>query len=500
MKGDATDGIVQRGSIALLGGIVGGALILGNEVLAARLLGAEVYGVYALAFALARVGEVVSLFGLQLAVLHFLPIYLSQGAERSVAGTIMASLALPAALAAGLIALFWQLAPWFAEQVLEIPSAEPYLRAFALVVPFMALSEILGAITRGYGHAAYYVVIRQLVPPVVYLMGLLTLFATRADPLWIAGAFGAAWVSALLAGLVSLARVAGTSIVHVRPRFALGKIYAFSLPVAVNALFYVVLGVTDIVMLGSLRGSEETGVYRGCLQLVAVFPMIVIAFTAAAAHVYPVLAHERRGPELEAAYATVTRWMTASSVAAFALIATNRVDLLSLLGPSFTVGAGALLLLLLAQMIRSLVGSGAFLLVVSRNQMLETALTAVGVVVNVLLNLVLIPRYGIVGAGLATVSAYLVISSLRVILIRRALGFLALQTRMLKVVLAGAAASLPVVGGAELLGVGDGTGLLHMIFRMSLLAVLLLAALWRFGLEPADRERVRGAFAARGGG
>ena len=253
-------------------------------------------------------------------------------------------------------------------------------------------------------------------------------------------------------------------------------------------------------MLGSLRGPEETGVYRGCLQLVAVFPMIVIAFTAAAAHVYPVLAHERRGPELEAAYATVTRWMTASSVAVFALIATNRVDLLSLLGPSFTVGAGALLLLLLAQMIRSLVGSGAFLLVVSRNQTLETALTAVGVVVNVLLNLVLIPRYGIVGAGLATVSAYLVISSLRVILIRRALGFLALQTRMLKVVLAGAAASLPVVGGAELLGVGDGTGLLHMIFRMSLLTVLLLAALGRFGLEPADRERVRGAFAARGGG
>ena len=62
-----------------------------NEVLVARLLGVEGYGLYALGIMAARVGEIVCMLGLRVSVLHFLPIYLDERRYPLVAGVIRAS-------------------------------------------------------------------------------------------------------------------------------------------------------------------------------------------------------------------------------------------------------------------------------------------------------------------------------------------------------------------------------------------------------------------------
>ena len=63
-------------SLTLAGGALGGGLSILNEIFVARVMGAAGYGVYALAVVLARIGETLSLFGLGVGTLHFLPIVL----------------------------------------------------------------------------------------------------------------------------------------------------------------------------------------------------------------------------------------------------------------------------------------------------------------------------------------------------------------------------------------------------------------------------------------
>src|SRR5712692_4899670 len=104
----AADGILRSGSafignaaITLVGIGVGAVFMTVNEVLAARFLGAAGYGLYALALMLIRVGAVLAVFGVPIAVLHYLPIHLSRDERRLALGTVLGCIPLP--LAIGLV-------------------------------------------------------------------------------------------------------------------------------------------------------------------------------------------------------------------------------------------------------------------------------------------------------------------------------------------------------------------------------------------------------------
>jgi O-antigen/teichoic acid export membrane protein len=430
-------------------------------------------------------------------VLHFLPSQISEGRLDRAHGTILSSLLLPALVAISLVGLLWQSAAWLASTVLGAPDALWYLRLFALSIPVLCLSEILGTITRGFGHAKYYVFVRHLVPPITYVILLGVLATTQAAPLWIAGAFGASYAAAFLAGLASLAVVSGSAIWRVKPVFEIRALYAYSTPIVLNTLLFVAIGFTDILMLGSLSGASQSGIYRGCLQLIAVFPVIIIALSASVAHVFPVLAKQNRVADLDHTYATVARFMTLLSVAAAVLIGVNRIDLLSLLGARFDTGATALLVLLLCQVVRGCVGAGAFLLLVSGYQRLETLNALIGVIANVLLNFLFIPRYGLVGAAAATLAAHSLMNTMRLFQIRRRLGFSALRAPLLNAVCVGLGIVAVAEPATHLLGVPDGSGILSMALRVPPIALLLGLGLWRFALVNEDRDRFRRILSGR---
>ncbi len=497
--GEGTGGIGQRGGITLVGAVLGGVLVLANEIFAARFLGVETYGLYALGMTFARTGEVIALFGLHIAVLHFVPIHRSDGRLDRVGGTILGAAILPLAGSALLVAGVWVLAPAFAEGVLGEPAATPFLRAFVLAIPLLASCEISGAVSRGFGRALPYVLVRNLIPPGVYAVGIAALAWSGADGLWIAAAFAGAHGVALGVGALAVARVTGPKVWRHRPRPAFRTLSRYSAPIFVNTLLFAVLATTDIVMLGGLQGPEEVGVYRGCLQLVAFFPMVIIAFTAAVSHILPVQVKQGRRAELDRTYGTVTRWTSSIAMAGVVLIALNRVDLLSLLGERFEAGSVALGVLLGSMLIRSFAGTGAVLLVLSGRQRLETFNSAVGVGLNVLLNLWLIPRYSIVGAAAATLGAHLAMNALRVIQIRRSLGIEPLRTRMLGLLAAGTATLALASAVAHGLGLEDGGGLAGLAVRLPATALLLVPVLWRVALTEEDRELIRGAWERRRG-
>src|SRR5690348_942341 len=81
--------VLERAGISLTGLFVGGILVLINEALIANYLGIQIYGFYALAAMFARVGAILSTFGLPLAVLHYVPIHLSQRDHSRAIGTVI---------------------------------------------------------------------------------------------------------------------------------------------------------------------------------------------------------------------------------------------------------------------------------------------------------------------------------------------------------------------------------------------------------------------------
>lgn len=490
---DHRHGLLRRAGITLIGGALGAGVAILNEVLCARYLGIHAYGMYALALVMARIAEIVSIMGLPVAALHHIPLYRDRGEHDHVHGTIWAAGIPPLVNGLILAALLWWLAPRLATDVFDSPASESYIRVMAMAIPWMAMSELLGTLTRAFGHAAYYVVVRNLVPPLLFLGSLTLIIAVQGDRLWVGRAFGAAYLAATLVGLACVWKIGGPRVFGVRPRFELRALYAYSSPVLVNNVLYLVIACTAIILLGVLRTDREVGVFRACMQIVIPFDMLVMALNAAVGHIYPVLAGRRQHEELAGLVRTVSGRMSVMAVGLFLLVVFNRHDLLWLMGPNFVEGAGVLALLALGQAIQACAGTAGYLLVMGGWQRQETHAAAITAAACIVMNLLLIPAYGAMGAAVATMASGILFSGLRIFRVRKQIGIGIGGSTAVRAIAAGALTALVTVGLTTYLPLGEGNGILVMLIRTAMVG-LLFGSLWiGIGLDRAERR----ALAAR---
>lgn len=473
-------GIFSRGWITFFGALVGAGLVFGNEILVARHLGVPLYGLYALALVIARIAETVSLFGMRSGLMHFLPVFLDQGQMNKAAGSILAAVLLPLGLGIASLGVVWLGAPWIAGTVLNEPASVPYLRIFALPIPLMCMVELLGVVTRGFGRAELYVVIRNLTPPVSYMLLLLLLIATGGRPVLVGGAFGVAQLVAAAVGATIVIRLMRARSAWTRPEFDYRELYRYSMPIMFNTLLYSMMAASDILMLANLRGATDAGIYRACVQFRPAFDMALLAFNAAAIHLYPVYHRDGRRAELDRDYGTVIRMTSVITAILFVLVVLSRRDILGLLGPEFPAGATAMLFLLISFLFQGCLGSAGMLLVVTGHQHQETISAAVGVLINVVLNFFLIPRLGVSGAGVATVFAMLVVNLLRTWFVKRHIGIATIRRDVFVALAIGGVVLAVTYLVAQGLDIGDGAGLLAMILRSALAAGLLLLGFWGY--------------------
>ena len=482
-------GIMTRAVVTLIGSVFGGAMIFLNEVLAARFLGVTTYGLYALAYVLAKIGETVSLCGLRVGILHFLPIYYKQGKMSLVVGTILASLSIPLVMGCGLSLTLWFLTPWLATEIFHKAEVIPYIRIVSLAIPFMSLSEILALTTRGFGYAKYYVIVRNVVPQIAFTIMLTLMWLAGWNQVWIGIVFVGAYIAALVVGLISIDRILGRDVWHIKPLLPFRKLYSYSFPILINSILYMIITWTDLLMLGVFRTSDHIGVYRGCLQIVLFFDMILLAFNAATCHIYPVLEKEKRHQELVQAYGTVTRWLVMLGIPIYLMIAYNGTDILLLIGSEFTSGKLPLLILASGYLMKCCVGSSGFILVLCGRQKVETINATGAALSNIVLNLLLIPRYGLLGAAMATSISFFIICVLRVIQVKYLMNVPTLQFWFARIVLIGAAVGLMVAVMTYLFDIGH--GLWPMLLKMASISVLFVVGLWLFVLNHREKDVIK---------
>lgn len=421
--------LLRRAHWSLVGGALGAALGIANEILCARWLGAGAYGLYALALVVARLAEGVATFGMPVAVLRFLPVSRQREDAGATRGVVFFAVLPPLLAGTLLAAVAWTLAPGVSAAFFDDERAVEYVRGLALAIPFMGLSEVLGYITRGFGFARYYVLVRNVVPPLVFMAAILAMRAHDVAPTGVTAGFALAYAAAALAGagcVAGLLRAVPRRSAEMPARAMLS--YAAPI-VATNVLFLMVGGVA-VVILSAASGSSAAGVYRACMQVMIPFDLVVLAFDAAVAPAYAVLAATGSRARLEALVGTATRWMSLFAVGYFALVAASSTGLLGLLGDDFARGAPALVLLAAGHLALTCTGVAGFALVMDGRQGLEAANAAAGLATAALLNTLLVPRFGLEGAAFATCAACVLISALRIVEVRSVSGLHVLRSAL----------------------------------------------------------------------
>ena len=176
---------------------------------------------------------------------------------------------------------------------------------------------------------------------------------------------------------------------------------ALALPMIITALSSSLNGRLDTIMLAWYRPSDIIGIYGTAVKISIGIEFVIGAIKTIAmpkiAEMYHSGRHEELNDTLDYA-AKLVFWTTAPVTVVLILFAG---PIMGILGPEFTAGAPVLRIMALAHFISASSGMVGAFLNMTGGQVAFSRIVVAAVGVNVVLNLVLIPPYGMLGAATA---------------------------------------------------------------------------------------------------
>lgn len=487
----ATSSLFRRlgrgGSLNLTGAITQQACLLATTAIIARVLGQESLGRYALSYALLSILSMTSLFGFRAAVTRFIAVHLVDEEPGKIRSLVRFSLIITGVvsllLGLALVLLAGQIAGLFHNRGLTTG-----LVLVGCTLPAFTIRDLSLAATQGWRSQRAFTVIGWIYEPVVRVV----LTATALALGWgLNGAFGAllvgSWTAAAAAVLALHRRLRPTP--RGRVPFDARSVLSFSVVSWGTTLASTGLLWADTLLVGGLADAQAVGTYTVATRLVSLAVFVMAPINALFAPHFAHLHHSADTPGLTSTYAAATNWILRLSLPAFVVLVVFPADLLRLFGPGFAEGASVTVVLALGQLVNAATGPCGTLLNMSGRVMLNLGNNLVVLVLNVGLNLFLIPAYGIVGAAVAWSISLAVVNLARLAQVAHLMGLHPFQVVTIKTFAAGGAAA--VVAVTTRLVFPDGP--LTASIGVALACVTYLGVTLALRLSPEELEALRGA-------
>lgn len=401
----------------------GAGLIFLSEIIMARILGTGGYGLFATVMAWSQVLVLVVLLGTNNLLLRFVPTYLATADWCSLRGLLRFSARISVLVGIGIVVAVVCGVVVVGERMPD-DTRWALLAGFS-VLHFSALSLQRQAVLRGLQRVA-----TALIPEMIFRPVLLMTFAgglawglgrTLSAPAGLA-ANSAAVILAFLLGWYWQRRTMPVEVGAASPVSDAFGWLKVSIPLFVVTCMQLLLVRMDIMILGLLSGRDHAGIYAAGSR---VADLIVFALGTANIVAAPMIAalHARgdmRGIQRLLRLLSIGILSVALPVAVMIFIFGG--DILAMFGTGYRNAYVPLQILVFAQLVNALCGPVSYLLAMTGHQRVLMIVLSVAAALNLVLNLLLIPAYGIVGAAIATAVTTVIWNTVLVYVIRRNLG------------------------------------------------------------------------------
>lgn len=186
------------------------------------------------------------------------------------------------------------------------------------------------------------------------------------------------------------------------------ELLTFSAPLLIGGVTSIVITDLDILMIGYFLSPKEAGIYKAVYPLSLLLNMVLISFGYLLMPVISELYSENAFERMQEVYQLTAKWTFAFSLPLFLIIVSySKVLLQTIFGAEYVDGHLALVIISVAFLAHALTGpNGDALKSVGKTKvaMYNSVVLAVS---NIILNLLLIPKFSIVGAAIATTLSYI---------------------------------------------------------------------------------------------
>jgi len=396
----------------------------------ARILGTTDYGGFVLATMVAGVGALIAKAGLPAGLTRKVPYY--EDDPEVARGVVKSGLQLGVLTGVVIGVIVFLMAPILAIRVFDDPSITLLLRVGAIGIPFGVLMWIGVSIAKGARDAKPHVVVRQILSPLSRMIFIGGLVLAGFEALGaITGSVLAKGV-AMLAALFLVRRALPFSLFGPTVRKH-RELLTFSLPLMFASSMGYIVSQADTILVGVFLTSSDVGIYNVAFNLQDVGRFFFYPITFLLPPVLTRLTKQDEWAEARRTYKTASKWLVLLTTPVFLLVFLFPEVVIGVtFGRQYVPGSMALWILMLPVMVTVLLSANGAALIALGHNRINLYVNAGVAVLNIVLNIILIPILGIVGAAAASAASFIARDVSYTILLYRWEGLQPFSSSMLR--------------------------------------------------------------------
>lgn len=470
----------RGGSLNLIAAVAAAVLGVLAAIAVARLLEQNDAGTYFAATSLVVLAACIARLGTSVGLVYWIARLRELGRTGQLVEILTVALAPVVLLSVVMSAVTFVTAPWLAEHLLGgAQSAEQVLRAVSVLIPFVVISDALLGATRGFGTMRPTAAADRVTRPMLQLVLIVVAGSVGGVVL-----IGAAWavpyvITALLAGwwLRRLVSRAGPSTspepVELRRAF-----WRFTWPRAITSVVQQALQRLDIVLVTALRSPAEAALYAVATRFLVVGQLSNSALGMAAQPQVARLHASGQPQAINQVYRSTTTWVILMNGPLYLFVAAFSPLLLTVFGDEYAKAWPVTVALCAAAFLGNGAGMVDVMLSMAGRTTWTLANSVVALIVQVSVDVALIPHLGAFGAALGWGASILTANTLSLVQLAKADGLHPFErATAIAVGLTALGVGVPVAGSALAFGQTWAAALLAVGVSVVVYPVLV----WRAG-------------------
>jgi len=396
--------IVSKGAAYVFAGSIANKLLAYIYLLIlARFLGPIWLGTYVLLITIVESTSVICRIGLPTSLSRFIAIYQSNKEYSRIKGLLRFAFLLPVAVSIFIASIIFIFSDYICIHIFRNGALLLYLRTIILFLPLTTAVNIFKPVFQGLKDMKNMVLI-DLTESTSLIPVFLILVFLFPDKIW---ACLWAYVSSQIISIIFShfrlrKKAAFTQNRDIKPDLNVRELLSYSLPLLFVAVSNQIFLNVDRLMIGYFCTVKDVGLYTPAASVAIFVSAPLTMFNPIFSPIIARYYHEQRIGELSYLFKTITRWAFTVSLPLFIFILLMSKEIMQIFGKQYLQSSGVLVILSLAQLINAATGSVSIILAMSSNQKILLVVTVFVNILNIILNMFLIPCLGIMGAAVAT--------------------------------------------------------------------------------------------------
>jgi len=403
--------------VKILGYIFG----LGISIFLGRTIGADGLGIINLSNRIISVVTIICLLGLQQTIVKEVAIAKSKSNWQQVKNVIFSSFWLSSSLSIIITSLLIFTAPWVSRTLFNEPLLTvPFIIASIVMTP-QIISRIFAAGLNGFGKIWQSNLVDQTLSSAVSALILIILWLSnyKIDVTIVAIVYAISRIIVTLSISIYFRSVIDYK---GKKEFEFKKLLNTSLPILGIIISGTIFANADAIFLGIFKDSKEVGLYTVAARIAVLTSFLLQVSNSAVSPKIAALFSNNKLEELEQMIQKITRNLLVVGFLTLLIFYFFGEIILSIWGDEFKNAFWILFILGVGQFINLATGPVGSLLIMSGYEKIQLKISLFFVTLNIILNIILIPFLGAIGAAIATAITIAGINLTRVIYVHFKIG------------------------------------------------------------------------------